>query len=267
MKKLLLAFLIIGSGLMAEDISTYLYGKLVSVSEVKANLAKTGLKAIGEYDAMGNSDYHVVVYTSNELKNMSSKENRGFSAVQKVLIDKKDRRLVFTNPDYFLRAFMQDDLNSNMMKITTNRLNSSFSGLEKAKETVDADDLADYRFMFAMPYYEDMIEVANGTNLANILEENAKEKIVFKVSLKDSTLYGVSMDTDNGEKSYIPAIAQEKNSAFLPYMVLVKKEKAFILHPKYYLAVSLPKLSMGEFMTISDAPGNIEEFFKGLFIK
>jgi len=39
------------------------------------------------------------------------------------------------------------------------------------------------------------------------------------------------------------------------------------MHPKYYLAVSLPKLSMGEFMTISDAPGNIEDFFKGLFIK
>jgi hypothetical protein len=48
-------------------------------------------------------------------------------------------------------------------------------------------------------------------------------------------------------------------------MVLIEENEAKIMHPKYYLAVSYPKLSMGQFMTISSAPDDIEEYFKGLF--
>ena len=34
------------------------------------------------------------------------------------------------------------------------------------------------------------------------------------------------------------------------------------MNPKYYLALSLPNLSMGTFMKISDIPGKIEEDIK-----
>lgn len=267
MKKLLLGLMFLLSTLTAKDISAYLYGKLETVNNIKTALATNGLETIGEYYAMGNKDYHVIVYTSRELKQMAMKENREFAAVQKVLIDLKDKKLVFTNPNYFLRAFMQDDLDNTLLQVTNSRLNKSFSGLENGVETLDEDNLEDYHFMFGMPYYSDMIEVASGDNLKQTLQKNAKDKIVFKLSLGNSTLYGVSMDTKDGEKSYIPAIGQEKNSAFLPYLVVISNGKAKILHAKYYLAISLPKLSMGEFMTISDAPGNIEDFFESLFVK
>ena len=38
--------------------------------------------------------------------------------------------------------------------------------------------------------------------------------------------------------------------------------KAIMLDPKYYLAVSLPLLTMGEFMKIASAPGEIEKDIK-----
>ena len=46
---------------------------------------------------------------------------------------------------------------------------------------------------------------------------------------------------------------------------MVEGDTAKILHPKYYLAIAYPNLSMGEFMSISGTPGDIEEYFTSLF--
>ena len=265
MKKIFLGFLLIVGSLMANDISAYLYGKFQNADEVKKTLSSNGLETIGEYDAMGDSNYHILVYTSKELKMMASKKDRGFAGVQKVLIDKKDNLLVFTNPNYFIRAFMQKDLDGLMLAITKNRLNNIYKDLKGSPQKVHKDKLSGYHFMFGMPYYEDMITVAKGKDLAVTLEKNAKGKIVFKLPLKNSILYGVYMDTKDGEKSYITKLKQQKHSAFLPYMVLIEDNKAKILNPKYYLAISLPDVSLGQFMTISSTPGHIEDFFKSLF--
>lgn len=48
-------------------------------------------------------------------------------------------------------------------------------------------------------------------------------------------------------------------------MVLIEDNEAKIMHPKYYLAISYPKLSMGDFMSISSTPDDIEDYMKGLF--
>ncbi len=260
---LLFAFLV--SSLAAAEISTYLYGPFLSSTVVKNKLVHAGFTVIGEYNAMSNSDYHIIVYTSDALKKMGNKPKRTFASVQKVLISAKDKQIVFTNPNYFLRAFMQDDLNQEALKSISTSLMRAFPWLKGSKEALSEGDIKGYHFMFAMPYYGDMIEVAHGKNLDAILRANAKDKIVFELDLGTSKLYGINMDTKDGESAYIPAIKQQNHSAFLPYMVMVSDGKATILPAKYYLAISLPNLSMGQFMTISDAPGNIEDFFKGLF--
>jgi len=48
----------------------------------------------------------------------------------------------------------------------------------------------------------------------------------------------------------------------LPYTVLIEGDKAYTLHAKYYLALSYPLLSMGQFMTISSVPDAIERKLK-----
>lgn len=255
---------LVGS-LYASDVSSYLYSDLKSKSSVKSALTKNGFTILGEYNAMGDANHHVIVYTSKLLTAAASKENRGFAAVQKVLINKKDKTLVLTNPEYFLRAFMQGDYDDKVTKQTMKKLSSAFGTFTKSVDAVDDDGLEGYHFMFGQPYYEDMEEVAEGKNLLSKLVKNAAGKIVFKLKLGKSTLVGLSMHTEDGEASYLKSINGQKHSAFLPYMVLIEDEKAKVLHPKYYLAISYPKLSMGDFMGIVSTPGNILDYITNFF--
>jgi len=268
MKKILLGSLmaaLLTTTVMAKDVSSYEYGAYKSATDVKSALRDNGMKIVGEYDAMQNPAYHVIAYTNETLKNDASKEERAFAAVQKVMVSKADNQLVFTNPEYFLHAFLQDDYKADDAKKLNDTLVKAFGKLTGSKEALEDDDIAGYHFMMGMPYYEDMIEVAKGKDLADKLEKNAADNIVFKMQVGDATLYGIAMPTEKGEKYYLSEIKGEKNAAFLPYMVIIEGDEAKILHPKYYLAIAYPNLSMGEFMSISGTPGDIEEYMTGLF--
>jgi len=269
MNKLLLSgalATLLTSSLMAKDISTYEYAAFKSSEGVKKALTANGMQVVGEYDAMQNPDYHVIAYTNPALKKDASKDDdRGFAAVQKVLVDKKDNTLVFTNPEYFLRAFLEDDFQETTAQDINKALSTAFGKLSGSKDALEADDLAGYHFMMSMPYYEDMVEVAEGKNLLEKLKKNAGKNLVFEIKLKDATLVGVAMPTKDGEKYYVSEIKGEKHAAFLPYMILIKDDEAEILHPKYYLAISYPQLSMGQFMGISSTPGDIEDYMESLF--
>jgi len=263
MKKLFLITIIFINTIIAKDIPTYFYSDIQNEEVIKTKLSKVGFNIIGSYNAMQNKNYKVIIYTSNILQKLSNKENREFAAIGKVLINKKDNILVFTNPKYFLNAFLQKDANNALISQVQNRLKAAFK-FNPSKYTLDHDDLSSYHFMLSMPYYQDMITVAKGKNL-NSLILHKKDKIIFSLKLKNSTLYGIKMNIKGGEKDYISTLNQQKHSVLLPYLVIVNKNEAKILHPKYYLALSLPKLTMGEFMTIMDTPGDIENYFKSLF--
>ena len=265
MKKILLGVLVLFSTLFADDVSTYEYAKFQDTAGVKAALSKGGFEIVGEYDAMANPDYHVVAYTCKTLKGAAAKENREFAAVAKVLISKADKRLVLTNPEYFLSAYLQDDFNADNAKRINSKLTKTFGELKGSEDTLEDDDISGYHFMMGMPYYEDMIEVAQGDDLLAKLQKNAGDNIVFTLQVGDATVVGVAMPTENGEKSYVSAIKGEKHTAFLPYMVLIQGDEAKIMHPKYALAIAYPKLSMGDFMGISGTPGDIEDYFTSLF--
>jgi hypothetical protein len=56
-----------------------------------------------------------------------------------------------------------------------------------------------------------------------------------------------------------------KQSHLLPYCVLIENGEAKIMHAKFYLALSFPRLTMGEFMKIMSVPGDIKDEFKTLF--
>ena len=270
MKKILLSALLattLATTMMAKDISSYLYADIKSSDAVKNALKSKGFNIVGEYDAMGNSKYHVVAFTNAALKATASKEDRGFASVQKVLIDKKDNKLVFTNPEYFLRAFMQDDFKESTAQSISKDLAALFGKLSGSTDALDDDDIGDFHFMMGMPYYQDMEEIAEGKNLLAKLEKNAGDNIVFKIKLKNSTLVGISMPTENGEKSYVHKIDGEKHAAFLPYMILIEDNKAKIMHAKYYIAIAFPKLSMGDFMGISDTPDEIQNYMTALVTK
>ncbi len=263
MKKLILALLFLSASLFAKDISSYLNGSYQSTDKVKSALSANGFNVIGEYDAMGDANHHVVVYTCPGLLKLASKENRGFAAVQKVMVDSEKKNLVMTNPEYFMPAFLQDDNNPKIVAKVASKLSAAFGTLKGGVSTLEDDDIAGFHFMMGMPYYEDMIEVAEGKDLTATLEKNAKGKIVFTQKAGNATVYGIAMP--KLEKTYVTTINAGAHAAFLPYMVMVQGDKALILHGKYYLAISNPTLSMGDFMGISSTPDDIEEQITALF--
>ncbi len=263
MKKIILLTLFV-SNIFATNISTYLKSDILSSAQVEKKLKKAGFKIIGSYNAMQNKDYKIITYTSPRLIELASKKNRAFAAVQKVMISKIDNILLFTNPQYFLEAFLQDDINKAKSDLVLKKLKNEFT-LTSSDYSLVQSDLKDYHFMFGMPFYEDMLEVASGNDLIKKLKKNAASNIVFELKVKNATLYGISMQNKNGEKNYLSILNEEKSAVFLPYMLMIENNKAMILHPKYYLALSLPKLTMGEFMNIMDTPTHIEDYFISLF--
>jgi hypothetical protein len=270
MKKILISSVLttlLASSLFAKDVSSYEYAVLKSNADVKSALTSNGFKVVGEYDAMSNPNYHVVAFTCPTMKNAASKKERGFAGVQKVLVDKKDNTLVFTNPEYFMRAFLQDDFKEASAEKINKKLATAFGKMTGSADTLEDDDIEGYHFMMGMPYYEDMIEIGKGSDLLAKLKKNAGKNLVFELKLKNATLVGVAMPTKKGEASYLPKIKGEEHAAFLPYMILIEDNKAKIMHPKYALSIAFPKLSMGEFMAISSTPDDIEEYMTELVTK
>lgn len=238
---LLLLFSIQG---FAKDISAYFSGKLRDEASVIKTLENSGFEVVATYKIDRKGKLETVIFTSDKLKKFASKKNRGFFAIGRVLINQKDGEIRVTNPDYFGRAFLQDDFSKDVHSITK-KLKSAFGDLKGTDDTLDEDDLEDYHFMFGMPYYGDMIEI----------EGTTPKNPIFSLKVGNATLYGVELGRRT--KKFTKKIGRE-NSLVLPYTVLVEGGKAKILNPRYYIAVSYPKLSMGQFTKIATIPGAIE---------
>ena len=125
---------------------------------------------------------------------------------------------------------------------------------------MDGDDLADFHFMFGMPYYQEVDELREGSNanlLTTIKEYKKGKLVIFELKLSDnSTLIGYELGKRT--KKFIKKIGRA-NAAVLPYCISIENGMASSLAAKYYLAVSYPLLTMGEFMTISTVPGAIKQ--------
>ncbi|MCF6244145.1 MAG: hypothetical protein L3J43_03860, partial [Sulfurovum sp.] len=110
--------------------------------------------------------------------------------------------------------------------------------------------LPKYQFMKGMPKYQNMIEVASGTNLLEKLKNN--DKVVFTQSLENgATLVGIKLGKRT--QKFTKRIGRN-NAAMLPYPILIENGKAKILDPKYYISFMYPLLTMSEFMTIATVP-------------
>ena len=86
-------------------------------------------------------------------------------------------------------------------------------------------------------------------------------KFAYSLELPNgSTLIGHKMSESNNK--FINVVNAEENSQILPYQSMVKDGKAFMLDPKYYLPLSLPLLTMTDFMKIRTIPDDIEAELK-----
>lgn len=247
-----------------KEVSAYLIGGKTDVATAKSALETVGFSVIGEYKMkkIGTS----IIFTNDALTAAASKEGRGHAAILRLLVDDANKKISITNPIYFGKAFLQDDYNHATASAALAALNKAFPGLTMSTDKWDFEGLGSYHFMMGMPYYEDPNVLAEGDSQELIAKAKAYKKgklLVFEYKISDTaTLLGYELGRKTSK--FVKKIGSDK-AEILPYTILVENGKATALAPKYYIAVSYPALSMGQFMTIATVPGAIDKDLKKPF--
>ena len=234
-------------------VSAYLRAAFMPVEKAKEKLKSAGFEVISTAPINKAKDLISIVFTNDILKSMASKDNRGFIASMRLLVDMKEKRISITNPIYMAKGFLQNDFDEKNANKILIKLVQEFQDLTNSKDSLKFQLLAKYQFMNGMPKYENMIEVASGTKLLDKIKNN--KKILFTQTLENgATLIGIRLAKRT--RKFTKKIGRN-NAAMLPYPILIENGKAKILDPKFYISFMYPKLTMSEFMTIATVPDAI----------
>ncbi len=259
------SLLIVGSTAVSADeapkeVHAYLIGKAMTSAEVSTKLTDAGFEVLGTYLVNKKNKLETVIYTNDALKAMANKPERGFAGIGRILVDGKNNQISVSNPVYFGRAFMQEDIDYSVFKKIEETLMNTFEGLTPSSDKWVYEDLADYQFMTMMPYYKDSSVVGEGST-AKLLEQAESYKKgkfhLFTLKLAEDK-YLVGYELSKRTAKFVEKIGVDK-AGLLPYTILIENDEARILAAKFYLAVSYPQLTMTEFMTIATVPGAIEQ--------
>lgn len=249
---------------IGEKVAAYFHAEHMSVEDTKAALEEAGFEIVTEYRSeafkKGCKKGTVIIATNAALKAEGAKESRGFAAIIRLLVDDKRKQVSFTNPLYFAKSFMQEEYDYTLFQTVQNDLRKAFPSMKPSKDSFAYDELDTYHFMMGMPYYEDMVVVGEGTTESLLKKAQRYKKgkfLVFKLKLSENS-YLLGYDLDVKTSKFIKKTGSQ-NAEVLPYTILIENGKAKILNAKYYLAISYPQLTMGEFMNIATVPGAIEK--------
>jgi len=258
----------VDSGLEGKDVSTYLTGEYMSVSDASDRLALAGFEILAKYPSVKKGT--TIVFTNEDVKAEAAKPGRAYAAALRLFVDDKEKMISFANPVYFGKAFMQDEYNHAVFNSALESINSAFPGLTPSVDKLPFDDLAGYHFMMSMPYYadQDLLGKPSATTADAVAKAKAYKKgkaIVFELQLSDtSTLLGY--DLGKRTKKFVKKIGRQ-NAALLPWTVSIENGQAKALNAKYYIALSYPLLDMGGFMGIATVPGAITKDLEKAFKK
>ena len=247
-------------------VSTFLVGKYLTKAQAQTALESQGFSLLSAEKVDKKGELTTLVFTSPALTRLADKPGRGFAAVLRLLVNGIDKEIAITNPLYFLKAYLQDDFDEAAATRLLEQINAAFPNLKNGKDALEFTKLPKYHFMVGMPYYGDTITVGKGEHRTLLEKAQAYRKgknILFTLKLDDQTaLLGYTIGKRTAK--FVKKIGTH-NAAVLPYVILIEKETARILDPKYYLALNYPSLSMSEFMTIATVPGAIEKDCKKPF--
>lgn len=245
MKKIITSMatlVILSTSVIAESISTYLIGTSTSAANVASKLKSNGFRILAIHN-------NVITITNPQLQATNT-----YLATLQVYVGISDVRV--QNPAYFGAAYLNEKYRRGQFKATIYSLNKALGRLKGSKEKLDIEDLGEYHFMMGMPYFDEPVTISNNARVYEKIEGN--KHIYYSLQLPNgSILVGHKLNLNSS--GFLKALNQTQNSQILPYEALVFSNEVKIMNPKYYLALSLPQLSMGEFMRISNIPDEIEK--------
>lgn len=288
MKKLIfssITIILFSLSVFAQDIAPYIKvgettNSMQQTSEAVINALKNNsFTILGKYNPENKNTLQVIAFTNTDLKNTVVKvSDRGALAVAfKVGLVEKDGKITisYTNPDYFLRAYMQNNYVtfksifqkfSVDVKTALSTLGNEFKPFGGA---IAANKIKKYHYKIMMPYFTDPVELNEYSSFEEglkIIENNLKNHksntvLVYKVIYPQEkvAVFGIGLQSkEDGESYFLPKIGEE-NIAAMPYEIILQGKTVTMLHGKYRLALSWPELTMGTFMKIMSTPGDIED--------
>lgn len=229
-----------------EIISAYYIAKPQSLDSLKAKLVESGFTILA-------SSHPLKGVTTLTLTNKQLKATNSFASTINLVVN-GTKEIRVQNPSYFGAAYLQDKFIYGQFKDTQNALKTALGELFCSKDELEFDELASYHFMIGMPYFEETIEVGRDINITNISDTNSFIAYSLKLS-NGSILVGHKLAKDTN--LFLHKLDESNNSLILPYKSMVIQNRAITLDPKYYLALSLPLLTMKDFMKIAKTPKKI----------
>lgn len=243
-----------------KEVATYKIASYVDVDSAKAKLAGAGFEVVGTYKSDAGT---TVLFTNAQMKAMANKPTRGFAAVGRILVDADNKQISIANPVYFGKAFMQGDYKHATATAELASLEKAFGPLKDSADKWEFAGLADYHFMMSMPYYADMDTVGTGSTTDLVARAKAAKGTTAVVQV-GTDRYVAFVELDKRTSGFVKKIGAQ-NGEILPYAVLIEDGQAKALNAKYFIAISYPLLTMGEFMTIATVPDAITKGLQKIF--
>jgi len=232
-----------------EKVTAHYLAGTQTVDAIKTKLTANSFTILATEEILKGET--VITITNDELKATNS-----YMATLHILVNSNGEVRV-QNPSYLGAAYLEG-YKYGQFKATLNALEKTLSKMIPVLQEKEFSELATYHFMFGMPYLDDTIEIKAADPIASLTAPKADKHISYSLKLPNgATLVGHKLRKKTNK--FLKKINQTHNAQLLPYESMIKDGKVTILDPKYYLALSLPLLTMGEFMKIATTPDAIEK--------
>lgn len=278
---LLLAWLAVASAFVCADETRLRPYVMVSsapgevaakAAAVKTALAAGGFEVVGSYSPFAGAE--VIVATSAALKSTAAKSQfGGYGSVVRVSVTKVGDTVQtsYFNPTWMAAAYRMDGDLAGVTAALNKALGGGGTEFGAEEPGWKPSSLREYHFMMFMPYFDDHSELADhgaydkavAAVEAGLAAGKGGTSKVYRVDVpgKEETVFGVAIGGAPAGDEHILKIIDfkdKKQTAHLPYEILVSGGKAYALHAKFRIAVDYPDLTMGTFVKINDAPDAIE---------
>ena len=250
-----------------------------AVSDTYERLTDSGFRIMGEYRPYEGAS--VLVITRDDLRAaaLSTDTSAWIAALRVAITQNVDATEVsYVNPDYLAVAYrleqpidqVSDDLASSLGAETT------FG----SKKGLTTKSLSKYRYMFGMERVDDTYTLAKypeqaqavAAVSAGLADASNGVSEIYRLDVDDDTLLlGVAMHgggddankyRDDSYQMSVVDFQSPRQTAYLPYEILIRNGEVSALHMRYRMALHFPDLSMmgkHSFMTLMPSPDAIGE--------
>lgn len=229
-------------------ISAHYIAPKQDLNSVINHLEENGFKILATTPILEQSN--VITITNEELQQTNS-----YMATLQINVGTNNIHV--QNPSYLAAAYLGENYKYGQFKSTTTALSNALGSLSNSSQQAEFSALAQYRFMYGLPSREDTLSIRKSPKLLEKLsKEKAKKYVAYTLTLPNGSIL-VGHKLHGTTNKFLKILGQEDNAQILPYEAIINGDEVSMMNPKYYLALSLPQLTLQEFMEIASIPDTI----------